>query len=260
MRPGLQITVLAWLALHWAAIARAADPPARSGFAAAPSAPPPTFAPAPPAATTPAGADPDPLAAPPLQTPPPQPPAPAAGAPPDATVPAPAAPPGSELPPPSFAPPPAPPAPLPPLRRRAYGDAGSTEVSLALGYTQQTGFFGGGGFRRFVIDGVGPGIEGSIQKASDQPTTSLVLASLKLVPYRSDVAALILTGRAGRVFLADHDDGWGVGGAAGVIFFVSPGVGLEIGYAILWLRPSHFCADLVSCRVEGPELGLRVSF
>ena len=77
---------------------------------------------------------------------------------------------------------------------------------------------------------------------------------------RGDAAALVLTGRGGRVFLSDHDDGWGVGVGAGVIFFMSRGIGLEVGYAILWLRPRRFCADLVSCRIEGPELGLRVMF
>ncbi len=248
-----QSMVLAWLitlALAPAAIAHAAaDAPAGSGFTPAPPAPPPTpppiFAPAPPAVATPAGADPNPLAVPPSpEAPPPRPAAPPT--PPDL-------PPTSSLAPPPLAPP-------PPPHRRQYGDTGSTELSLALGYTQQTGFFGGGGFRRFVIDGVGPGIEASISKASGQPTTSLVLASLKVVPFRGEVAALILTGRAGRVFMSDHDDGWGVGGTAGAIFFLSPGIGLEIGYAILWFLPSHFCADLVSCRVEGPELGLRVSF
>jgi hypothetical protein len=133
------------------------------------------------------------------------------------------------------------------------------ELSLALGYTQQSGFLGGGGFRRYLIDGFAPGIEASIQRGNGL-TTGLLLGSLKLVPFRGDTAALVLTGRAGRVFLSNHDDGWGVGGGAGVIFFFSSGIGLEIGYAILWLRPSRFCADLVSCRIEGPELGLRVIF
>jgi hypothetical protein len=153
---------------------------------------------------------------------------------------------------------------LPPLqltlpRRRLYGDAGTMELALALGYTKQTGFVGGGGFRRFVLDGVGPGLEASIQK-SDTQTTGLLLASLKLVPLRGEAAALVLTGRAGRVLLSNHDDGWGAGVGAGVIIFFSAGVGLELGYSILWLMPRRFCADLVSCSIAGPELGLRVVF
>ena len=56
-----------------------------------------------------------------------------------------------------------------------------------------------------------------------------------------------MTGRAGRVLLGDHDDGWGVGGAAGVLFLFTPTVGLELGYEALWLFPDSFCADLDTC-------------
>jgi hypothetical protein len=133
------------------------------------------------------------------------------------------------------------------------------ELALALGYTQQSGFVGGGGFRRFVVDSLGPGVEASIQKNAGR-TASLLLASLKLVPWRGESAALVITGRGGRILLSDHEDGWGAGVGAGVIVFFSSGVGLEIGYSVLWLLPSRFCADLVSCKIEGPELGLRVMF
>ena len=122
------------------------------------------------------------------------------------------------------APPPHSHAPVPPPLHR-YGDPGSTELALALGYTKQTGFFGGGGFRRFVISGVAPGIEASVQRSDGQPTTGLLLASLKLVPVRGETAALILTGRAGRAFIFDHDDGWAAGGSLGVIFFSRPASG-----------------------------------
>jgi hypothetical protein len=212
--------------------------------AATPATPatPSTAAPAPPPATTPA---------PPPTTPAPPP----AGATPPAQ-PQPPLPDENELP---TAPPPHAHTPVPPPLHR-YGDPGSTELALALGYTKQTGFFGGGGFRRFVISGIAPGIEASVQRSDGQPTTGLILASLKLVPVRGEMAALIFTGRAGRAFIFDHDDGWAAGGSLGVIFFLSPGVGLEVGYSILWLLPEHFCSDLVSCRIEGPELGLRVVF
>lgn len=241
---------------------------AGTGYAPAPPASPapaPGFAPAPPATTDPSAAPAappttpatPPTAAPPppaTSTPPPAPPA-APGATPPAS-PQPPFPDENELP---LAPPPHshPSVPPPPHR---YGDPGSTELSLALGYTRQTGFFGGGGFRRFVISGIAPGIEASVQRSDGQPTTGLVLASLKLVPVRGEMAALIITGRAGRAFIFDHDDGWAAGGSLGAIVFLSPGVGLELGYSILWLMPRHFCADLVSCRIEGPELGLRVVF
>jgi hypothetical protein len=187
----------------------------------------------------------------------------AAGAPPTpaGAEPAPSPPPLEPIPEPRppMAPPPMAPPPMAPPRRRLYGDAGSMELALALGYTQQSGFLGGGGFRRFVSDGVGPGLEASVQK-SDGLTAGLLLASLKLVPLRGDSAALVITGRGGRILLSDHDDGWGAGLGGGVILFFSSGIGLELGYSILWLRPARFCADLPSCTIEGPELGLRVMF
>jgi hypothetical protein len=232
-------------------------PPATTDPSTPPAtAPAPGFAPAPPATADPNTATPTPTPTPvPADATPPADAAPPA----DATPPAQPQPPladENELP---IAPPPHSHTPVPPPLHR-YGDPGSTELSLALGYTKQTGFFGGGGFRRFVISGVAPGVEASVQRSDGQPTTGFVLASLKLVPVRGEMAALIITGRAGRAFIFDHDDGWAAGGSLGVIVFLSPGVGLEIGYSILWLLPDHFCADLVSCRVEGPELGLRVVF
>jgi hypothetical protein len=165
-------------------------------------------------------------------------------------------PPGNPFPP--GPPPPAPPPPEEPRERR-YGDEGRSELSLGLGYTQQTGFVGNGGYRHFVIDGVAPGAEGTVQ-SHDGQTTGLLLGSLREVPVRTTAAALVLTARAGRVLLSGHDDGWGAGGSAGVIFFVGPNLGLEVSYGILWLLPHAFCADLTSCTIQGPELGLRVGF
>jgi hypothetical protein len=157
--------------------------------------------------------------------------------------------------------PPAPPPPLfeepPPARR--YGDAATSELSLGLGYTQQSGFVGGGGYRRYLLNGVGPGVEASVQSHLGQ-TTGLLLGSLRFVPVRERTAALTLTARAGRVLLSGHDDGWGAGGSVGVIFFLSPNVGFEIAYAILWLFPERFCADSIGCTIKGPDLGLRVGF
>jgi hypothetical protein len=257
---------LAWFAGTGFAPAPPATTPAPPATTPAPA---PGFAPAPPATTDPSTAPattaaPTPTISPAATTPttptpttdPAQlPPGPATSTTPPAPEQAPF-PDENELP---LAPPPHshPSVPPPPHR---YGDPGSTELALALGYTKQTGIFGGGGFRRFILSGVGPGIEASVQRSDGQPTTGLLLASLKLVPARGEMAALIITGRAGRAFMAEHDDGWAAGGSLGVIVFLSPGVGLEIGYSILWLLPDHFCADLVSCRIEGPELGLRVVF
>jgi len=238
---------LAWLA---ATPGFTPAPPATTDPNIAPEATPATPA---PAASAPAQATPPSTPqAPPTTTAPPPPPPIA----PSTAQPQPPPPDENELP---TAPPPHSHTPVPPPLH-SYGDQGSTELALALGYTKQTGFFGGGGFRRFVISGVAPGLEASVQRSDGQPTTGLLLASLKLVPVRGEMAALILTGRAGRAFIFNHDDGWAAGGSLGVILFLSPGVGLEVGYSILWLLPEHFCSDLVCCRIEGPEIGLRVVF
>jgi hypothetical protein len=134
-----------------------------------------------------------------------------------------------------------------------------SELSLALGYSSVSGFLAGGGFRRFVMAGVAPGIEATVQSGSGT-TIGLILGSLRLVPLRSRTVALVLTGRGGRVLLSRHDDGWGAGGGVGVIVFVAPHAGLEIAYDVLWLLPRTFCADLSACTIQGPVLGLRLSF
>ena len=134
-----------------------------------------------------------------------------------------------------------------------------SELSLAFGYSSVSGVLGGAGFRRFVIDGLAPGLEASVQTGAGT-TLGLVLGTLRLVPLRTRQIAFVLTGRAGRVLLSEHDDGWGAGGGVGVIMFLSPNVGLELGYDVLWLSPRSFCADLSSCTIQGPVIGLRLAF
>jgi hypothetical protein len=73
-------------------------------------------------------------------------------------------------------------------------------------------------------------------------------------------AALVLTARGGRVFLSNHDDGWGAGGAAGVIIPLGGLAGVELGYEALRLLPSSFCSDLNTCWLQGPVIGLRLGF
>ena len=185
-----------------------------------------------------------------------------ASAPPATTVPAEAAP--AAVPPPEPAAEPAPPPPLtepPPPRQRRYGDRGTIEVGLGLGYSTETGFVGAASGRYYVIDRVAPGIEGTfVSGSSDASRYGLLLAALRVIPVRISSLALALTGRAGRVLLGDHPDGWGVGGAAAILFLFSPTVGLELGYEALQLLPSSFCADLESCWIHGPVIAVRFGF
>ena len=164
------------------------------------------------------------------------------------------------LPPPATPPlpPPPPPWPAPP---RIPGDRGTSEIALGLGYSSYSGFTAAGGFRYFVIDRVAPGVEASYDSGGSRfSAVGMLLGSLRLMPIRTQSVALVLTGRAGRVLLADHVDGWGAGGGAGVILFFGGGVGLELGYEALRLFPGHFCADLSSCVIQGPVLGVRLTF
>ena len=165
---------------------------------------------------------------------------------------------------PSMVPPEPPAAPALELPRpRRYGDRGTSELAIGLGYSSDSGFLAAGGFRYFVVDGVAPGLEATyVDGGSLVSRVGMIMGALRLVPLRLRNVALVLTGRAGRVLLADHEDGWGAGGGGGVIIFLGDegNVGLEIGYEALRLLPARFCADLRTCVIQGPVLGLRISF
>ena len=147
----------------------------------------------------------------------------------------------------------------PPPEPRRYGDRGTPELALGLGYSSLSGFLVAGGFRYFVVDGVAPGVEATyVSGGKSGSGYGLALAALRLVPLRTASWALVLTGRGGRVFLGDHADAWGVGGAAGMILMLASGAGLEIGYEFLRLLPSRVCNDLGACVLQGPVIGLRL--
>jgi len=153
--------------------------------------------------------------------------------------------------------PPQPPPVAPPLVR-LYGDRGMPEIAVGLGYSSTAGFLAAGGFRYFLVDGVAPGIEATyVHGGTNNNTYGLVLASLRVVPLRTPGVALALTGRTGRVLLAQHPDGWGAGGEAAVIIRLGAGAALELGYEFLRLLPGSFCADLSTCVLQGPVIGLR---
>ncbi len=164
--------------------------------------------------------------------------------------------------------PPPPPAPVPqpvleaaPPRPRRYGDKGSVELGLGLTYSSEAGFAAAGTARYFVVDGVAPGLEATfVAGGTDASRYGLLLAALRVVPLRLKTFAFALTGRAGRVFVGDHSDGWGAGGAASVLFLFSPTVGLELGYEVLRLFPTSFCSDVGGCNIYGPIIAVRFGF
>jgi hypothetical protein len=187
------------------------------------------------------------------------PPADAAAAPP-ASAAAPGPPPETPAPPPPPSPAPQPnlQAPAPPRR---YGDKGSIELGLGLTYSSEAGFAAAASARYYVVDGVAPGVESTFVAGGTAASRyGVLLGALRVVPLRVSSIALAVTGRAGRVFVGDHVDGWGLGGAASVLFLFSPTVGLELGYEFLRLLPATFCADLDGCVIRGPIIAVRFGF
>jgi len=155
-------------------------------------------------------------------------------------------------------PPPPPPPPWEPPPRR-YGDRGTPELALGLGYGSSTGLLAAGGFRYFVVDTLAPGIEGTyVSGGAGGIAYGLALGALRFVPFRTTSMALVATARGGRMFVANHDDGWAVGGGLGVLLMMSPSVGLEIGYEALRLVPATFCADIGTCTLNGITVGVRI--
>lgn len=161
-----------------------------------------------------------------------------------------------------------PPTPLPPqptlqapAPARRYGDKGSIELGLGVTYSSEAGFAAAATARYYVVDGVAPGVEATfVAGGSAASRYGVLLGALRLVPLRVSSVALAVTGRGGRVFVGDHADGWGLGGAASVLFLFSPTVGFELGYEFLRLLPATFCADLGSCVIHGPIIAVRFGF
>lgn len=143
---------------------------------------------------------------------------------------------------------------------RRYGDRGTTHLGIALGLGSSGRGFAytaGAEFGYFVLDGVAPGLDAHVTGGTGLLTTGLALATLRLVPIRTGGFSLFLVGRAGRVMIADHDDGYGVGGGAGLLLFGSSRVGLKIAYDLLRLTPASFCSDLAAgCTLHGLAVGV----
>jgi hypothetical protein len=142
---------------------------------------------------------------------------------------------------------------------RFYGDQGTSHFGLALGLgSSSRGFAWGAGvnYGYFIVDRIAPGIDADVSGGTGLLTSGLLLGTVRLVPLRTPAMSLFLIGRGGRVFLASHPDGWGVGGGAGLIFFTGRHVGFQIAYDVLRLMPASFCVDLDRCTRHGFGVGL----
>jgi len=144
----------------------------------------------------------------------------------------------------------------------AYGRQGSVHLGLGLGLGSSghgAVYAGGVAFGYFVLTGVAPGADAEVSGGSGLLTTGLLTGTLRLVPIRTRSFAGFLIGRAGRVLVSSHGDGWGAGGGAGVIFTPGGRMGVQLAYEVLALFPSSFCHDLSNgCRLDSLSLGLVV--
>jgi hypothetical protein len=156
------------------------------------------------------------------------------------------------------------PAPVPEEAPRRYGDQGSSHLGFILGLGGGSGgvrWAGGVDYGYFVLDGVAPGVDTQVAGGTGLLTTGMLLGTLRLVPLRTDLFSLFLVGRAGRVLLSNHEDGWGAGGGAGLIFFTSARIGVQLAYDVLELLPGSFCADLSGgCVMQGLQAGIVAGF
>jgi len=146
---------------------------------------------------------------------------------------------------------------------KRYGDQGTSHFGLMLGLGGGgSGFAWAGGFEYgyFVLDGIAPGVDAEASGGTNLPTVGLTLGTLRVVPLRLDSVSLFLIGRGGRVFISGHEDGWGVGGGGGLIYFTSAHVGIQLTYDYLRLVPSSFCAGLSRCAIQGFGIGLAIGF
>jgi hypothetical protein len=145
-----------------------------------------------------------------------------------------------------------------------YGRRHSVHLGLSLGVgsgTHGMRYAGGAGFGYFVVTGLAPGLDASINGGSGVLTTATFTGTLRLVPLRLPGFALFLIGRAGRLFIASHADVWGAGGGVGAVIAAGGNLGLIISYEVLGLWPSGNCADLASgCRLDSLGLGLVLGF
>lgn len=133
-------------------------------------------------------------------------------------------------------------------------------LSFGLGTSSKGALYGGGaeaGY--FVVKGVAPGLSVDVSGGTGQSTTGLITGTLRVVPVRFDSVALFLVGRAGRMLVSSHADGWAAGGGAGVVVSMGSNLGLEISYEVLGLVPNSFCNDFESgCRLDSFGFGLIV--
>jgi hypothetical protein len=146
--------------------------------------------------------------------------------------------------------------------RRPFAQ-GDTEVGLILGLGAGGGTYGwaaGGSFAYYVLPGLAPGLEVTVQGGGEGiPTETWTLVPLKWVLVRSYDFAPYLVAEGGRIFVNGYDDLWIAGGGPGVHIFSSRHVGLKAQGIFYRLFPADVCDGLAD-GCTGFQLGLGLGF
>jgi hypothetical protein len=95
------------------------------------------------------------------------------------------------------------------------------------------------GYRRFVADGVGPGVAASYYSFGALEQVWLG-ASLRLVPLRAGRVGVAVTPEAARVFVWGYSDGWALGGNAALILTFTRRFSAEAGAEVFFFPPASF--------------------
>ncbi len=116
-------------------------------------------------------------------------------------------------------------------------------MGLVLGIStgQETAFTLGGGFGYFVLPGLEPGLQVDVTFSSRQPTVTSLLPYLRWMIWRSFAVSPFLKAQGGRWFISDNEDLSALGGGGGLVFFLSPLVGLQMEGLVFRLFPQEAC-------------------
>jgi hypothetical protein len=139
-----------------------------------------------------------------------------------------------------------------------YGSEGVSEGHLGGGASLH-GFMVGGGFRHFVWNGVGPGMEAAFLRHRGH-SRGLAMASVRFVPFAFRNVYFVATVRGGRALADRLDDGWIVGGDVAALFFVVPSTAVELAVQVLRQLPTTSCHANTGCTFIHPLLSLRILF
>jgi hypothetical protein len=95
-------------------------------------------------------------------------------------------------------------------------------------------FAAGASFGVFVVHGLEPGIDFAFQTGADSPTLLALSGSLRWVMLPELSLSPYLRAGGGRLFLVDFEDAWMATAGAGLVYWIGPWYGLDVGADYRW--------------------------